>query len=83
MCWKLGKAGTQGEVLRVMEPFKKQGPMESDYRMGALPRKSLMLFFCSDFVPVNVAYYKARPQHELGLCYMWLVTFSFLCHLVM
>lgn len=61
MCWKLGEAGTKGEMLRVTEPFKKQGMMESDYRMGALPGKSLMLFFCSDFVPVNVGYYKARP----------------------
>lgn len=70
MCWKLGEAGTQGEMLRVMEPFKKQGTIESDYRMVALPGKSLMLFFCNDFVPVNVGYYKARSHHELGLCYM-------------
>jgi hypothetical protein len=69
-------------MLRVMGPFKKQGTMESEYRMGALPGKSLELFFCTDLDPVNVGYYKARPHHELGLCCMWLVTVSLLFHLV-
>lgn len=39
MCWNLGKAGTQGGMLRVMEPFKKQSTVEGDLLPGALPGK--------------------------------------------